>query len=176
MRHSVTAQTEDLIIRPIWREDVPFIGSSWLHSMSESKPQRRRAMPIVGMLINASQVRLVACDRNDPSHIFGWIVAGLAGDDEPVIAYCYVKFLYRRMGIATKLVSAALRKMDSDLGSFRSDNPEASGYLVHSFQGIRSERVPGEKKRNLTPYEHVRQRYRMTYDPHALLVNAQDFT
>lgn len=163
---SQTQIDQDLIVRPMWPEDVPFVGSSWLHSMTEDKHVRRRRLAVVNMLINAAPIRLVACSREDPHQIYGWIVAGRAGDNDPVIHYVNVKFLYRRMGIASRLAAAALEKMGHNLKQFRFDDPDARGFLLHSHQGLRS-----EPNHNLTPYEHIKRRYRLSYDPHALLPN-----
>lgn len=57
---------------------------------------------------------LVACDPEMPTSYFGYIIWQPADDapekaqNKPVVYYCYIKYPFRRLGLATLLVCTAL--------------------------------------------------------------------
>lgn len=101
-----------IALRPFEPADFNFIISSWLRSYRNSpfakglsNEKYYNQQPAVCMqLMNASTV-LIACSPDEPKHILGYIVAQRApnGAEGVWVHYCYVKELYRRMGVATEL-------------------------------------------------------------------------
>jgi GNAT superfamily N-acetyltransferase len=106
-------------LRLITKDDHPSIFSDWLRS-------GRKARAFVGITSqvyffwqhlvverlldpDAQCVWLVACAADDPTKIYGWLCGSradsLAGD-QAILHYVYVKKLYRRLGIARRLVEA----------------------------------------------------------------------
>jgi hypothetical protein len=99
-------------VRPFRDEDIPFVFSSWLKSYRDSPAVR--SVPntnyyagqhslIEGLLQQPNAVILVACDPNDPSAIFGYMVAQT---DPAVFHFFYTKHAFRGWGIAKTLASA----------------------------------------------------------------------
>jgi hypothetical protein len=99
-------------LRPFQESDFNFILNSWLLSFRNSPFAKNLTnekyysaqQPICIHLMNASTI-LVACSPEEPKQIFGYIVAQPAPNavEGAWVHYCYVKNLYRRMGIATSL-------------------------------------------------------------------------
>ena len=98
-------------VRPMTEGDLNFIRNSWLKSYALSN-FRRYMTPQVYYSEHSDLVNdllpkastLLACDPEDETHIYAYICFELCGD-VLVIHYCYVKELYRKLGLASKLIS-----------------------------------------------------------------------
>lgn len=117
---------QNIHIRPARATDIPLITSSWLKSFrgEESKGRQHynkggygsEGIPnrffyyyhhkILEALIPESVV-LVACLETDPDTILGWCCAQVV-DTALVIHYLYVKYNFRKFGIARRLVTTLL--------------------------------------------------------------------
>jgi GNAT superfamily N-acetyltransferase len=82
---------------------------------------------------------VVACDTEDPWHVFGWLAYGRLAGAGDVCRYVYVKHAYRRMGLARAMWGAAF-------GAGR-------GHVVTCEHVGRV-------------YGHLRERYALAFDPH----------
>lgn len=91
-------------------------------------------LPRVTRALARSQV-VVACNPEEPGQIFGWICFERSGLGT-VIHYVYTKHVFRRMGVATALFSAA--------------NPSGGPVTVTSTGRL---------------FEDLRAKYSLTYDP-----------
>lgn len=101
--------------------DVPFIFSSWLKSYCKAKERRLARVDrtarfdvrayyesqdcTINRLLKRCEV-LVACGPAEPSDLFGYVVFG-RGEDSCVLHWVYVKQIFRRMGLARHLITAA---------------------------------------------------------------------
>ncbi len=106
-------------LRAATKDDHASIFSDWLRS--GRKAQAYSGVPSqiyffwVHLMIEnllapmAKATWLVACAADDPTKIYGWLcghrVDSLAGD-QAILHYVYVKKLYRRLGIGSRLVEA----------------------------------------------------------------------
>jgi hypothetical protein len=89
--------------------DRDFIISSYLKSFRTSGENTRMTndvyfynfSKIIEKLLDRVKC-LIACDIDDSSHIYGYILYEFV-DDIPIVHYIYVKYTYRFMGIAKRL-------------------------------------------------------------------------
>ena len=97
-------------IRNISAEDLNFVFNSWLKSYRASAFSRSVTNTIyfdnhhklIEKYVLAGN-HYIACDQNDPSQIFGYVVAERV-DGILVIHYLYVKQSFRNMGIGKLLL------------------------------------------------------------------------
>lgn len=94
-------------IREAKLEDVAFIMATWLRSfysdMKHPKPPRAMYFKNHHQIIEFNQHRFnawVACSETDEDLIFGYLVF----DENSIIQFGYIKEVYRKLGIFTKLV------------------------------------------------------------------------
>lgn len=99
-----------IVFRNAKPEDLPLIYSSWLKSYRDSdfarsmtdtvyfKGHRQVLEGLVARCMN-----FVACDAEDPDHIYGWICASKNADGSVTLHYVYVKHAFRGMGIGKRL-------------------------------------------------------------------------
>lgn len=65
--------------------------------------------------VDRSATWLVCCDTSDTSKIYGWLcghVADSAAGDQRLLHYVYVPKLYRRLGVASRLVATFDQRQD----------------------------------------------------------------
>lgn len=98
--------------------DHASIFSDWLRSARSAATYR--GIPSVvyfywghlmveALLADVGVTWLVACASDDPTKIYGWLCgqrADAASGDQAIVHYVYVKKLYRRVGIASRLMAA----------------------------------------------------------------------
>ena len=104
---------QQIIIRPACDKDVGFILNSWLKSYRPSDANKllgndiyyTQHHAIFTKLLQACKV-LVACADDDRDQILGYSITGSFGNVK-VVVYVYTKFLFRQMGVANRLISAA---------------------------------------------------------------------
>ena len=112
-----------LAFRPAADADVPLILNSWL--MSYRNSAFAKAIPndvyfgdnghrgrILSLLAGEPYL-LVACSPEDEDDVRGWICATVPAErgeltDHAVVHYVYVKQIWRRHGIATRLLKLAV--------------------------------------------------------------------
>ena len=95
--------------------DIPFILKSWLSSFRHSYHVRGIEGPvyfaehrrIVEALIPRCGV-LVACDRQDPTMIYAFLVSEVI-DKALVVHWVYVRSTFQDFGIGTKLIAEVLK-------------------------------------------------------------------
>lgn len=99
--------SQPIKIREAILEDVPFIMATWLRSYLSDMKHPKPARPIYFKrhheLIERNQHRfnaIIACSQDDENLILGYIVY----DEKDVIQYAYVKEVYRKLGVFTKLL------------------------------------------------------------------------
>ena len=99
-------------IRPMVDEDIPFIFNSWLKSYRFSHFGEKITNTIyfqdhhkvIERIIKNSKT-FVACDPEDSSQLYGYIVAGLE-EGILVLHFIYVKHTFRNLGIGKTLLDA----------------------------------------------------------------------
>jgi ribosomal protein S18 acetylase RimI-like enzyme len=97
-------------LRPFTESDRHFIARGWVSEMRRSGFARHVPQNVywpcqhelVRQLLERAHT-IVACDPEDPQHVYGCIVVQA---EAPVIHWLYVKGSYRRVGLATALVTA----------------------------------------------------------------------
>lgn len=113
-RHNPGGDNLELLLRLGTDEDVPLIANSWLKSYRHSfecagVPNHlfyKHHHKLLQDLIPRSAV-VVLCNPEHPDHILGYIVyEKMSGC--MVIHYCYIKQVFRRRGLARKMVEAIL--------------------------------------------------------------------
>jgi hypothetical protein len=101
------------IVRQATPDDVSFVFSSWLKSFRDAATVKgvpsglyypAQHAVIEGILQRQCCTALVACDPQDPSQIYGYVVAEYVGEGL-VIHFTYTKFNMRNLGIAKALVT-----------------------------------------------------------------------
>jgi hypothetical protein len=107
-----------VLFRPAEPGDLGYIVHSWLESFHAGNPQMRLVR--MGRFKNpmrraihtllATSTVVMACDPEQPSHLYGFIAAEMVGVS-PVVHYCYVSQLRRSVGLARGLAAEALRSM-----------------------------------------------------------------
>lgn len=105
-------KTLPIMVRPATQGDVNFILNSWIKSAYSNLPKAYE-MPnfmfctehhkLIEAVLKRSTV-IVACDRKDPSIIYGYLVAEYL-QNHPTIHYIYVKQTFRRLGLASYLIN-----------------------------------------------------------------------
>lgn len=101
-------------LREATTEDFNFIANSYLKSY-RTAPETRPMINEVYFPEYKSRLEhmiktglvVVAHAQDDVNHIFGYVIASAVGN-YPVLHYVYVKFPFRRIGIAKDLVTAIL--------------------------------------------------------------------
>lgn len=95
--------------------DHAFVVSSWarsLHGMAFrwalEADFNRMQLPLIRSLVVGCSLNVVACVPDDPDTIQGFIVA-----DPTAIHYAFVKFDFRRLGIANELIDHIARGQNS---------------------------------------------------------------
>lgn len=96
----------DVAFRPAGQADVPFVLNSWLQSYARAPlalavPREaywRGHHDLVLAILGRCETT-VACAPSDPDAIMGWATTWAGG-----VHYVYVKFPYRRLGIARRLL------------------------------------------------------------------------
>lgn len=102
-----------LIIRPMQPGDVPLVLNSWLKSYRDcpatwgtaNDVYFRTQKAVISKLLSRCNVA-IACDPDDAEQIFGWL-AWEDGEKDIVVHYIYVKSLFQRMGVASRLWESA---------------------------------------------------------------------
>lgn len=99
-----------VLFRDLAEEDVPFVYNSWLKSFRNGTMCRNvdnsiyffNHHKIIGQLLERSKV-IVCCNSLDPKIIYGYLVFEDI-DGQFVLHYIYVKNIYRKLGLARKLL------------------------------------------------------------------------
>lgn len=99
-------------LRTFEEGDRHFVSRGWASEMRRAEFSRH-VPPAVYWPCQHEMIRrilevsttLIACDPNDPSHLYGCIV--LQGEP-PIMHWLYVKGPYRRLGLATELVTQTI--------------------------------------------------------------------
>lgn len=127
-------------IRAVRPEDNSFLISSYLKSQRYIHPNQemrdidyfREFKPIAESMVESTEI-LIACNPEDEWQIFGWI----SYYTQPVaVNYIYVKFPYRKNGLAKDL-----------------------------FNLINPHKLPMVATHTSPVFEQVKERYRLNYNP-----------
>ena len=106
------SQNNPIRLRPLIEDDLAFIFNSWLKSYRFSDLAEKITNTIyfadhhkvIERLIEDSKV-VVACNEEDPSQVYGYIVGG-ALDGIALLHFIYVKHTFRNMGVGKTLLDA----------------------------------------------------------------------
>jgi GNAT superfamily N-acetyltransferase len=108
---STSNLTNHVLLRDRKPNDDNFILSSWAQSYRHNPMYG--AMPVdlyfsryrkFTLSVLERSYAIVACDPSDPDVVFGYCVYRFIGDI-PVVSYVYVKQVFRRFGLASKLLN-----------------------------------------------------------------------
>lgn len=121
-------------------DDAPFILNSWLKSYRVSNFARTITNTVyfeghhtvIRNILKKATV-LVACNQQNPSQIYGYLVYEKV-DNVPVIHYCYVKHTFRGLGIGKKLLLSAKTLEEPGVFTHHTKSAERSAVkyaLVH---------------------------------------------
>jgi len=105
-------------LRPMIEDDLPFLFNSWLKSYRFSHFGEKITTTIyfedhhkvIDNILKNNKV-VMACNPEDPSQLYGYIVAGRE-DDILVLHFIYVKHTFRNMGIGKTLLDAVGHSSD----------------------------------------------------------------
>ncbi len=108
----------NLDFRDANRDDVGFITSTWLNNLWNSKYYKCMKKSVF-MEEHHQAIRsrmasfscIVACDPTDPYTIFGYIVYSKPN----VVQFCYVKGVFRKLGIGKMLLNQAFGESISEI-------------------------------------------------------------
>ncbi len=133
-------------IREATIEDIPLIFSSWLKSYRDGAAVQ--SVPnsiyyaehhrIIERIFAAPGLYIrVACDKEDPSHVYAYLV-GHTGQD-PVLHWVYTKFPFRNCGLAKAL-----------FGCFETDS--GKNVAIYSHAGKISQKLVQKRNIIYNPY------------------------
>jgi hypothetical protein len=118
----------DKILRPPNPNDLNFIYSSWINSYNDNNffnPIKGPAYYgyqklLINKLLNQSEVSVI-CNPEDKDQIFGYAVYELRPDSEPIIHWLYIKYTFRKLGLARFLLDSimGIAKADRVLITFK---------------------------------------------------------
>ena len=99
-------------LRPMIEDDLPFLFNSWLKSYRLSNFAEKITNTIyfedhhklIERIVENSNI-LMACNPSDPSQLYGYVVSGKEGDIL-ILHFLYVKHTFRNMGIGKTLLDA----------------------------------------------------------------------
>lgn len=103
-------------------EDKEFVYSTWLRNYKHSSYFAKRVKPavffrghqaIIDHLSRKPTFRvLVACNKEDPTQILGYLACERFDAGNPTVHFVYVKGAFRKMGIARQLFETASISLD----------------------------------------------------------------
>jgi GNAT superfamily N-acetyltransferase len=103
-------------------EDKAFVYSTWLRNYKHSSYFAKRIKPVVffaghhaildHLSRKASFKVFVACHRDDPTQILGYLACEPDGE-KPTVHFVFVKEAFRKMGIARRLFTKAGINIDA---------------------------------------------------------------
>lgn len=129
--------------RPYIKADINFIKSSWSKSyyrgasfdkildVDEFNVLHR---PIMARILNRpNATTIIACSKEDPNIIIGWILVEKTKEINPVIHYVYVKEVIQSEGLAKALVKSAIPKNENKI--FYTHRTEKASRIIrnHSY-------------------------------------------
>jgi hypothetical protein len=122
-------------IRDLNQNDESFIYSSWLRSYRNSPQMKTLSNDVyysnhkrvVESLLKNSTVKIL-CSVEDPSHIFGFF-----SYSNNILHFLYVKYNYRKMGLATHLFSECGFTSDNTLISTHTPTNSLKEYLDSKY-------------------------------------------
>lgn len=103
-------------VRPAVVEDTPFILNSWLKRYRDAvhprlisdKAYYEVQHAVIRKILAAPGLKvLVACDKEDANHIYGYCVAETLAEGWDIVHWVYVKGPFRRFGIGKTLIKDA---------------------------------------------------------------------
>ena len=115
---------DSLVIRPLVAGDVPRIFKDWLMSYHSSPEVRRIPNPVFyhwhhklleSLMVDPTVVWLVAVALDNPNHIAGWLCAQEFAGGTFLVHYVYVARVYRRLGLASRLLATLGAPKDTGL-------------------------------------------------------------
>lgn len=123
--------------------DLPFIYDTWINSFRKSseftrkihrKVYEQQHRQIVNRCLHRPTVRVtVACDANDPSVIYGYMVWERGLTDRDVVHYVYVKATWQKAGVATHMLTTMLPRPDRIfLSHYTFNRRSRDGQILHA--------------------------------------------
>lgn len=129
--------TSPLSMREAKVDDLKFILNSWVESHREAPgcEHVKRGAFRVGMSERVKRLlkrcgATVAYEESTPAQIWGWVCAERL-DGALVVHYCYVKSIYRRLGVAGMLMGELGYERDEQIIATHVTRPFAQKRLGH---------------------------------------------
>lgn len=123
--------------------DVPFIFNAWLRSFRSAPSVTTihnhiyfaEHHKVLEKLLQSYNV-IIAADKEDPKHIYGFIVAGQFQEDKDILVvhYLYVKHTFRRLGIAKAMLKHF--NIPSDNSFFYTHETPSGRIIAKKYLGI----------------------------------------
>ena len=133
MLHGVVA------VRPYERSDGVFVHNSWLssswHIYKDLPTKAKQLMSIRIEKVSAQSQILMCVDKEDPEIIYGYVVW-----EQDVVHWLYVKYAFRKMGLASYLLEML----------------PASAKRQHSIQTKAGQHLIDKYESKLTPFIYER--------------------
>lgn len=105
---------EEIEVRLLSKEDLPFVFATWLKSYRASSFARRikkdvfffwHHLVVERILARSSVKTIVACLKGHPDVIIGYLNFETVDKEPKIVHYCFVKESFRRMGIAKAMLT-----------------------------------------------------------------------
>lgn len=134
------------IIRPMKESDRPFVTNSYLRTMRTRTPFNHMVPDVyfphqrarITAALNVGDCYVLA-NPEDPDHLFGYAIVEHLNEGD-VLHFVYIKFPFRKMGLARNLVNKVVRKQDATLVTHTTDSN----------------------------FERLAHKYKLVYDPYIL--------
>lgn len=96
-------------------KDLGFILNSWLKSYRNSDFAKHipndvffdEHKAVISNLLKKADFKII-CNFEDPDQIYGYICSDRLKSSIPVIHYCYIKYVYRHLGLAHKFLKQSI--------------------------------------------------------------------
>jgi GNAT superfamily N-acetyltransferase len=99
----------EIALRLVTPQDMPFIYNSWLKSYTENNKDFKRMgqgvyfsnyKKVLSRILDDALI-VIACNPDDKEQVYGYVVAE---EHANVCHYIYVKYTFRKLGIARRLL------------------------------------------------------------------------
>ena len=127
----------EFTIRPAQGSDLAFIFDTFLKSYKMSSPVGKACRNgiffdnyrlILDDILEHSKI-YVACHQDEPTVIFGYMIA-----DGATLHYCFIKEVFRNLGVAKALYNEALKEADPMFGFLYTTHKTFHSDKIESFK------------------------------------------
>lgn len=125
--------------RHVTDADLALIRSSWMRSLRESQTHRdveasvyKTNQPLIINGLIRRSLTIMAVNPEDPTQIFGYVVATPTTSNVCVLHWLYVKSAFRKLGIGSALVREAIHETEAN-----TNYPVCCTYISHNFNWLK---------------------------------------